>query len=231
MAEFDIGLVNNLRAISGREIVVKLDNRDNIILKIEENYRELDRGSQTVGRQMVEDIITRAIESNVSDIHIEPFSKEIMVRYRLNGDLVLVDRIALSNHHEISTIIKLKAGCDITEKRLAQDGRFSYKYKDQDIDIRLSTIPTIYGEKLVMRILNKASSLKSMEELGFSDKAVDIIGTILKQGCGMLIVSGPTGSGKSSTVYSLLNYLKDKNINITTIEDPVEYKIDGINQV
>lgn len=231
MAEFDIGLVNNLRAISGREIVVKLDNRDNIILKIEENYRELDRGSQTVGRQMVEDIITRAIESNVSDIHIEPFSKEIMVRYRLNGDLVLVDRIALSNHHEISTIIKLKAGCDITEKRLPQDGRFSYKYKDQDIDIRLSTIPTIYGEKLVMRILNKASSLKSMEELGFSDKAVDIIGTILKQGCGMLIVSGPTGSGKSSTVYSLLNYLKDKNINITTIEDPVEYKIDGINQV
>ena len=176
-------------------------------------------------------IISQAIGSDISDIHIEPFSKEILVRYRSNGDLVLVDRLSLTNHHEISTIIKLRASCDITEKRLPQDGRFSYEYKGQDVDIRLSTIPTIYGEKLVMRILNKASSIRSMEELGFSSHAEDIIGSILDQKCGMLIVSGPTGSGKSSTVYSLLNQLKDKSINITTIEDPVEYKIDGINQV
>lgn len=231
MAEFDIGLVNSLRAISGREIGVRLDTRDNIRRLIDQSYKDLDKDPETMAKEIVDDIISQAIGSDISDIHIEPFSKEILVRYRSNGDLVLVDRLSLTNHHEISTIIKLRASCDITEKRLPQDGRFSYEYKGQDVDIRLSTIPTIYGEKLVMRILNKASSIRSMEELGFSSHAEDIIGSILDQKCGMIIVSGPTGSGKSSTVYSLLNQLKDKSINITTIEDPVEYKIDGINQV
>ena len=231
MSDFDIGLVNSLKAISKREIIVKLDSKDNIRFMIEKSYKSDEKISETMVKGMVEDIISRAIESNVSDIHIEPFSKEVLVRYRTNGDLLLIDRLSLTYYNEISTLIKLRASCDITERRLPQDGRFSYKYKEQDIDIRLSTIPTIHGEKFVMRILNKETALKGLDELGFSSSAISIIRDILKHKSGMLIVSGPTGSGKSSTVYSLLNILKDSKINITTIEDPVEYKMEGINQV
>lgn len=231
MKSYDIKLINNLRLMSNREIVVIQKTEEEILCNIKDNYEEYDIKVDNYAEGMFENIIENAIKKGASDIHIEPFDGYIRVRYRVEGDLLEENRHPPKDYIELLAIIKLKAGCDITEKRIAQDGRFSYCKKGFDVDVRFACIPTVYGEKLALRILDRNNFIKNRESLGFSKKAIEMIDNIIDKKSGILLITGPTGSGKSSTVYSILNEIKDRNINIMTIEDPVEYKVDGINQI
>lgn len=187
--------------------------------------------NETYARDIFKSILDKAIIKNASDIHIEPFKEYILVRLRVDGFLVEERKIEYEVYQQLLVVIKLDTFMNITEKRLPQDGRLAIDIKDQVIDIRASTLPTVYGEKIVLRILNRKSFLKRKEELGFSKKAIDKIESIINKKSGILLVTGSTGSGKTTTVYSIINDLKCTSKNIVTIEDPVEYKIEGVNQI
>ena len=182
-------------------------------------------------RVKFKEILELSIYKNASDIHIEPFEEETIVRFRVDGQLNRILTLDMDSYSSLSTVIKLDSGMNIAEKRLPQDGRTDIKLDDCIIDIRVSTIPTIYGEKIVLRILNRQDFIKDKSELGFSDYAIEKIENIINKKSGILLVTGSTGSGKTTTVYSILNDLIKENKNIMTIEDPVEYKIKGINQI
>lgn len=231
MENYDIDKVSDIKKFSKRQVHVIKADKDEIKRLIDENYDNNTDGLEDRFDNVIDILIENAIKLGASDIHIEPSSSEVRIRYRMNGDLKLVDRMVLEDLPQIATMIKLRAMCDITEKRLPQDGRFRYERTGILADIRLSTLPTVHGEKLVMRLLDHSNFLKSKSELGFSGEAIKKIESIIGKPCGILIVAGATGSGKSSTVYSLINEMRGRSINITTIEDPVEYKMDGINQI
>lgn len=231
MKAFDINLINNLRIISNREIIVIQKSEEEILKNIGEYYKRSDRNDKNYAELMFENLIEIAVKRGASDIHIEPFDSYARVRYRIEGDLINVSRYTIEDYIELSTIIKLKASCDITEKRIAQDGRFSYYREGFDVDIRLGCIATVYGEKLALRILDRNNFIQDRKSLGFSREAIEIMDEIIIMKSGILLITGPTGSGKSSTVYSILNEIKNQDINIMTIEDPVEYKIEGVNQI
>lgn len=231
MKAFDINLINNLRIISNREIIVIQKSEEEILKNIGEYYKRSDRNDKNYAELMFENLIEIAVKRGASDIHIEPFDSYARVRYRIEGDLINVSRYTIEDYIELSTIIKLKASCDITEKRIAQDGRFSYYKEGFDVDIRLGCIATVYGEKLALRILDRNNFIQDRKSLGFSREAIEIMDEIITMKSGILLITGPTGSGKSSTVYSILNEIKNQDINIMTIEDPVEYKIEGVNQI
>lgn len=231
MKAFDINLINNLRIISNREIIVIQKSEEEILKNIGEYYKRSDRNDKNYAELMFENLIEIAVKRGASDIHIEPFDSYARVRYRIEGDLINVSRYTIEDYIELSTIIKLKASCDITEKRIAQDGRFSYYREGFDVDIRLGCIATVYGEKLALRILDRNNFIQDRKSLGFSREAIEIMDEIITMKSGILLITGPTGSGKSSTVYSILNEIKNQDINIMTIEDPVEYKIEGVNQI
>ena len=182
-------------------------------------------------RVKFKEILNISIYKNASDIHIEPFEEEVIVRLRVDGVLNQILTLDMDLYSSLSTVIKLDSGMNIAEKRLPQDGRTDIKLDDYIIDIRVSTTPTIYGEKIVLRILNRQDFIKDKSELGFSDYAIEKIKNIINKKSGILLVTGSTGSGKTTTVYSILNDLIKENKNIMTIEDPVEYKIKGINQI
>ena len=181
--------------------------------------------------QLVDDIFSRAISAGASDIHLEPGEDSLGVRFRLDGVLQPALKIEKSRQDELLSRLKILAKMDIAEKRLPQDGRFKMKASGRSIDIRVSVLPTIYGEKIVMRILDAAAANHNLDEIGFEPKLLKEFKAIAEQPHGIIIVTGPTGSGKSTTLYSALNYLRDPKINITTVEDPVEYRLAGINQV
>ncbi|WP_101773180.1 GspE/PulE family protein [Peptostreptococcus faecalis] len=231
MEKFNIDVVNTLKAMSNREVIIEKKSGSEIRRNIKEGYKSNLNNSKKEVSETMDELIEKAADFNASDIHLEPFSSELRVRFRINGDLVAIDRFSITEYSELNTVIKLNSGCDITEKRIPQDGRFTYKKNKYLLDIRLSTIPTVYGEKIVMRLLNRSNFIRSRKTLGFSDKAINTIDKIIENKNGIIIISGTTGSGKSSTVYSLIQELKSKDINITTIEDPVEYKMEGINQI
>ncbi len=182
-------------------------------------------------RIQFKDILTKAVYKDASDIHIEPFDDEVVIRIRVDGKLSKILTIVKKSYSSLTTVIKLDSGMNITEKRLPQDGVMEKKIDDTILDIRTSTIPTIYGEKIVLRILNRQSLIKEKSELGFSKKAIEKIENIIDKKSGILLVTGSTGSGKTTTVYSILKDLLNIGKNIMTIEDPVEYKIKGINQI
>ena len=182
-------------------------------------------------RVKFKEILELSIYKNASDIHIEPFEEEAIVRFRVDGQLNRISTLDMDSYSSLSTVIKLDSGMNIAEKRLPQDGRTDINLDDCIIDIRVSTTPTIYGEKIVLRILNRQGLIKNKSELGFSDYAIEKIENIINKKSGILLVTGSTGSGKTTTIYSILNDLVKENKNIMTIEDPVEYKIKGINQI
>lgn len=181
--------------------------------------------------KLVDLIIRQAIEQRASDIHIEPYKEAIHLRYRIDGILYQIPPPARNLMLPIVSRIKILAKLDIAEKRLPQDGAISYKTDDRFVDLRISTVPTVWGEKVVMRILDKSAVPLELVQLGFEEKQLDKIRHALKRPYGMLLVTGPTGSGKSTTLYAMINEVIDPKKNILTAEDPVEYKIDGINQV
>ena len=181
--------------------------------------------------RFVDLLLSQAVKSRASDIHIEPQERSMAIRMRIDG--VLRDMVPPARRMQPAVIarVKILSKMDIAERRLPQDGRFKIKAPGRDIDVRVSTIPTIYGEKVVMRILDSAAINHNLDQLGFELELLDEFKTILTQPYGIIVVTGPTGSGKSTTLYSALNYLKDPRKNITTVEDPVEYRLGGINQI
>lgn len=176
-------------------------------------------------------LIETAISNEVSDIHIEPQKDKVRVRFRINGRLVDKDYLPLDHLQIILTRIKVLGRLDLAERRLPQDGRITFEYENRDIDLRISTIPTLYGEKVVIRLLDSSFKYNTLESLGLSLDEIKIIERNLLKQNGMTLVVGPTGSGKTTTIYSILNRINSEEINITTLEDPCEYKIEGINQV
>ncbi|MCM8781196.1 MAG: Flp pilus assembly complex ATPase component TadA [Candidatus Omnitrophica bacterium] len=181
--------------------------------------------------KLVDLIIRQAIDERASDIHIEPFKDRISLRYRIDGKLYEIPPPAKHLHLPIVSRIKILSKLDIAEKRLPQDGAFLVKVEDRPIDIRVSTIPTIYGEKVVLRILDRSAVVLDLAQLGFESKHLEQIRRIISMPYGLIFLTGPTGSGKTTTLYAILNEIKGPTKNIITIEDPVEYKLDGINQV
>jgi len=181
--------------------------------------------------RFVDLLLRQAVKSRASDIHVEPQELTMTIRMRIDG--VLQDMVPPPRKMQaaIATRIKILSKMDIAERRLPQDGRFKIKAPGRDIDVRVSVIPTIYGEKVVMRILDSAAVNHDLNQLGFDPELLEEFKTMLTQPHGIIVVTGPTGSGKSTTLYSALNYLKDPRKNITTVEDPVEYRLSGINQI
>lgn len=187
-------------------------------------------GSAPVVR-FIDVIINQAINKRASDIHIEPFEYLVKIRYRIDGILYEVKNLPKEIYPPLCTRLKLLSSIDITEKRIPQDGKFEHLWRGERYDIRVSSLPTTYGEKLVMRILYKNKGISKLESLGFSEDISKLLRNILNSPYGILLVTGPTGSGKSTTLYAMLNELDKKSKNIITIEDPVEYDIPGVNQV
>lgn len=180
---------------------------------------------------LVKAIIEQAVRQRASDVHIEPFEHTIRVRYRVDGILSEVMNYEINLLPAVVARIKIIGDMDISEKRKPQDGRITIIVDREEFDIRVSILPTVYGEKIVMRITSKKGLTKAKKELGFSDEEMQKFDLILKHPHGMILVTGPTGSGKSTTLYTALSELNTSEVNIITVEDPVEANIDGINQV
>lgn len=180
--------------------------------------------------KMVLVILRHAIEGNASDIHVEPGREKLNIRFRLNGILYPSLSLPLKVHPAVVARIKILSGLKIDENRIPQDGRFSVRINNVDIDFRVSTFPTLYGEKVEIRVLNPTTGLRSFEELGLSGRSLEVVKAAIKKPFGMILFTGPTGSGKTTTQYAILRVLNQDSVNIVTIEDPIEYSIAGINQ-
>lgn len=190
-----------------------------------------DMASEAPVIRLVNQIMTNAMSSRASDIHVEPFEDHLTIRYRIDGVMQEQDSPAPQLTPAIISRIKLMARLNIAERRLPQDGRIQLRAQGKEIDMRVSTVPTMYGESIVMRILDKKSIKLDLETLGFSDENFQKIQDQLKQPHGVLLVTGPTGSGKTTTLYSALSQLNTPETKILTVEDPVEYELEGINQI
>jgi len=178
----------------------------------------------------VNSILKRAVIAKASDVHIEPYENEVVVRFRIDGVLQKIISLPKSIHQAVISRIKILSNMRIDETRLPQDGRFEMKVGRKKIDFRVSVFPTSFGEKSVMRILDKSGGILTLKELGVRGRAFDLLEESIKKSHGLVLVTGPTGSGKSTTLYAVLMELNQVGVNIVTLEDPVEYQIPGINQ-
>jgi type IV pilus assembly protein PilB len=181
--------------------------------------------------KLVELMLNQALKKRASDIHIEPEYDCLRIRYRVDGALHDVFRIPKSKQNAILARLKIISNLDITENRIPQDGRFKVKFEGKEIDFRVSCLPTTFGQKFVLRALDKSNLSMGLDKLGFSEEPTRIFKEAVAKPFGMMLVTGPTGSGKSTTLYSILNQLNTPDKNIITVEDPVEYQIEGITQV
>ncbi|MVX62570.1 type II secretion system protein GspE [Clostridium chromiireducens] len=181
--------------------------------------------------KMVDYLFKNSIEMKTSDIHIEPFENEIRIRYRIDGKLQTVNTLGIESLGPLVTRIKILAGLNIAEKRIPQDGRIMVNLEGRDVDLRVSILPVVNGEKIVIRVLNTGGSVLTKKQLGMSDDNVEKLNRIIGSPHGIILVTGPTGSGKSTTLYSILGELNSNSVNIITVEDPVEYTMNGVNQV
>lgn len=203
--------------------------------KSEEEELSLDeliaRAEEAPVVKLVDLILMQAIKDRASDIHIEPFKSKINIRYRIDGVLYEIPPPASNLLQAIVSRVKILSNLDIAERRLPQDGAFLVKVENKSIDIRVSTMPAIYGEKVVMRILDKTATPLELGQLGFDPQELERFRRAIVSPNGLVLITGPTGSGKTTTLYAALNEIKSPRKNISTVEDPVEYKLEGINQV
>ncbi|MBW2017707.1 MAG: type II secretion system ATPase GspE [Deltaproteobacteria bacterium] len=181
--------------------------------------------------RLVNLILTQALRRQASDIHIEPYEKEIKIRFRIDGILYEVFSLHKRFHAHIVSRLKVMANLDIAEKRVPQDGRMKIKAGNKTVDIRISIIPMAHGERIVMRVLDKTVSLVGLEEMGLTPKKLKIFKGMIRKNSGILLVTGPTGSGKTTTLYAALNRVNSAEKNIITIEDPIEYELKGVGQI
>lgn len=181
--------------------------------------------------RLVNSILERATVERASDIHLESHSDEMVVRMRIDGSLRTILTVPWDLKRAVISRLKIMGGMDISEQRLPQDGRANVRIKGHDIDLRMSTLPTLYGEKVVIRLLDKSTQLLDAKAIGLSGENLERYNKLLKNAHGMILIVGPTGSGKSSTMYTMIRSLNTEEINLVTLEDPVEYDIEGVNQV
>ena len=218
--------------------------KDSIVKMVEDIPEDLgldfDEGGLDQLREIVEDapmvklvnsLITQAVAGRASDIHVEPREKELHVRYRIDGVLSDVTQFPKRMQAPVISRLKIMADLDIAERRVPQDGRIQMKIENKEIDFRVSTLPTIFGEKVVLRILDKSRGLMHLQELGMLPEILKKFRTVINHPYGVILVTGPTGSGKTTTLYSVLSDINTPEKNIITLEDPVEYTLGGVNQV
>jgi len=254
----DSNLTDQIRLMTGREVVRHTGSGDQILsavyrmfsrenaeaalTKLKKEYDEAisreeflrERSPQEEDSPVINltrSIIIRAICMEASDIHLEPWEDNVKVRFRIDGVLCEYMRMPKNAYLKVCSRIKVMAGIDITEKRIPQDGKIQLSYNGLKYDFRLSTLPTLYGEKIVIRILYSKKGRRLLDELGFDIEGICFIRDMLEHQHGIVLVTGPTGSGKSTTLYSMLSSMNSQEKNILTIEDPVEFSIEGINQV
>jgi type IV pilus assembly protein PilB len=234
---FKKAILNTINKLYGNETsdsaIKELQKEANIINDSFNDIHEsqsLEVDSAPIVR-LVNAMIEQAVTEGASDIHIEPMDKDVRIRYRVDGKLHLSKNLPKTALSAVVTRIKILADLDIAEKRVPQDGRCDYRIKDKIYNMRVSILPTVQGEKVVMRILDKMNFLIPKEQLGFTTGNLKKFDQLLNNPHGIILVTGPTGSGKSTTLYTMLSELNQVSDNITTVEDPVEYMIDGLNQV
>lgn len=253
----DIIAVDDVRLFSGMDVDISISTIDSI-KRIMNNYydgsddaekaveefnigelnnavEEVENESEDVASapvvRLVNSIIIQASNQKASDIHVEPFEKEVRIRYRVDGELKEIMNPSKAMHSSIVTRIKIMGKMDIAEKRIPQDGRVEMNIEGRMLDLRISVLPTIYGEKVVIRLLDRNAIVVSKEQLGFTEYNLDLFDRIIKAPEGIILLTGPTGSGKTTTLYTILKELNSINKNIITLEDPVEYRLAGVNQV
>ena len=249
--------VDDIRAMAKRDVRTVVATKADVVAAINRHYR-LDRTAETLAEEAAEEmggdrsldevveeggaedapiiklvnlLITQAVNDRASDIHIEPGERSLRVRYRIDGVLHEVMSPPKSVQAGITSRLKIMADINIAERRIPQDGRIGLKVQGKAIDIRVATLPTVYGEKIVMRLLDKTSVMLQLSDLGFLPDNYSRFQESYKKPYGMILVTGPTGSGKSTTLYATLNILNQPHVNIITVEDPVEYRLPGVNQV
>jgi type IV pilus assembly protein PilB len=218
---------------AAQEAAVSPDSVEEIAIKREEiDLDKIATDSQDAPViKIVNLILVQAIKEKASDIHIEPFEREIKLRYRVDGALVEASSPPKALQLPIASRIKILAGLDIAERRLPQDGRFRIRVSGKEVDLRVSVLPTTHGEKIVIRLLDKGNLQGSIDTIGLDEYTLDIFRRAIDAPHGMILVTGPTGSGKTTTLYTVLGELNNPMYNIVTVEDPVEYQLMGINQV
>jgi general secretion pathway protein E len=257
---FDWYTIENLKVSLGMEVKICLASEEDIVAAIELNYGQggsamdrmvgqiakeeggfendeesaehiRDMASEAPVIKLVNHIITRGIDMEASDIHLEPFAEDLILRYRVDGILHEAESPPKRLNSAITTRIKIMAKLDISERRLPQDGRIKLKIQGKDIDMRVSTLPTLYGESVVMRILDRGNLAVDLDFLGFPEKELKQFSALIRKPYGKLLVTGPTGSGKTTTLYAALEKINTSDKKIITIEDPVEYQLKGVNQI
>jgi type IV pilus assembly protein PilB len=236
----DQKVIHDLAFATGFKIEAEEISPDIILSRLKEIYADThyeepkeaqqENGSNESNVDFVNQVISGAIKISASDIHFEVFEKSFRIRYRIDGHLKEMYSLPFSKSHSALSRLKIMANLDISEKRRPQDGKIRFAYKNMQIDIRVSTLPTAFGEKIVLRILDKSNLQLDLRKLGFLDSQYDIFMKNLHLPYGMILVTGPTGSGKTTTLYAALSEIHSVEKNIMTIEDPIEYNIDGINQ-
>jgi type IV pilus assembly protein PilB len=214
------------QVLEGLDFVIETDTDDD--LDINRLKREVDDAPIV---RLVNILLTEAIKERATDIHVEPMEDRLVVRYRIDGVLQEVMTPPKQSQMGIISRIKIMSKMNIAERRLPQDGRFTMKTGEKEVDVRVSVLPTTFGEKIVMRLLDKSTFSLTLENLGFEQDMLRVFRRWILMPYGMIIISGPTGSGKSTTLYAALNEIRSMEDNITTVEEPVEYQLDGINQV
>ncbi len=215
------------------EVAEELDsqNLDQLIDEVASSNDLLDVVNRPPVIRLVNDILFRALQLRASDIHVHPYETKIQIRYRIDG--ILYDTLSLNRNvlPLIISRIKVMAGMDIAERRMPQDGRCTVRLGQREVDLRISTVPTSYGERSVMRVLDKSTALYGLDELGLGEEDLKKFDSLLGRTHGVIFVTGPTGSGKSTTLYACLSRLNSAEKNIMTIEDPIEYQLEGISQM
>ncbi len=215
------------------EVAEELDsqNLDQLVDEVATSDDLLDVVNRPPVIRLVNDVLFRALQLRASDIHVHPYETKIQIRYRVDG--ILYDTLSLNRNvlPLIISRIKVMAGMDIAERRLPQDGRCSVRLGQREVDLRISTVPTSYGERSVLRLLDKSTGLFALHELGLLDDDLKKFDSLLNRSHGVIFVTGPTGSGKSTTLYACLNRINSAEKNVITIEDPIEYQLEGISQI
>ena len=227
-------LKQELQIVLGKQVELILETPENIQRYLATNFRKqnIDANEDLhYTADFLEKLLLTAKNIGSSDIHFEPYENRCRVRFRLDGKLKEHFSIAFSEYPVIVNKLKIRAGLDISEKRLPQDGRITIKSNTDEFDIRVSSLPTLHGEKIVLRILSKDADHIQLDDLGFTEKELKTYKETIKKPNGIVLISGPTGSGKTTTLHATLKLLNDDKTNILTIEDPIEYTLEGVNQV
>ena len=228
-----INRVYDLASGSASELMDDLDEErlDLLATELDEPRDLLDADDEAPIIRLVNSLLFQAVKDRASDIHIEPFERDLTVRFRIDG--ILYDIITPPKRFQpvIISRVKVMAGLNIAEKRLPQDGRIRIRLAGKDVDIRVSTVPTAFGERVVMRLLDRSSTILQLEELGLIGHKQDVVNQLIHQSHGIILVTGPTGSGKTTTLYAALSKINTTDKNIITIEDPIEYQLHGVGQI